>query len=524
MANSDSNNPFRRRSQIPPPPRHPTPHVRLNSGPLNILIDTSPETTASTGRSLTQPYSRSSPLQSPASQRSFWSNDGQAVESTDLLLPPSSRTRAGRYHDDSPLGSPTSPRSPNSPTFSRRSSWSSESIASSRAGPFASPFDDYSRAPSRTGSEDELINTQTVSQKYNIQPSDGLLLYPEDVEKDDYLHNPEPNEKDGYGFTCCTSRGAVNVGGMVLIILGTLALFIGYPVLTFVQRLVEPAKTSCQGDPLCIDAQGFDLLKNVRRTLIDPDTPESVYTRTTHRGVKQKLVFSDEFNVDGRTFYEGDDPYWQGMDYWYGVTQDLEWYDPDALTTKDGTLNIKFDAFQNHNLNYRSGMLQSWNKLCVKGGYIEASVSLPGRGDTIGFWPGVWSMGNLGRAGYAATTDGMWPYSYDDVCDAGITPNQSDTSGVSLLPGMKLPACTCSGEDHPSPGISRSAPEIDAIEASVGYLDPPDKAAIGHASQSYQIAPFDVFYRPDYGEKEAIRPCLHYTDPFQISSSSTIRA
>ena len=37
-------------------------------------------------------------------------------------------------------------------------------------------------------------------------------------------------------------------------------------------------------------------------------------------------------------------------------------------------------------------------------------------------------------------------------------------SGLSYLPGLRLPACTCVGEDHPSPGISRSAPEIDAIE------------------------------------------------------------
>lgn len=43
---------------------------------------------------------------------------------------------------------------------------------------------------------------------------------------------------------------------------------------------------------------------------------------------------------------------------------------------------------------------------------MEASISLPGAGDTIGFWPGFWSMGNLGRPGYAATTDGLWPYSY----------------------------------------------------------------------------------------------------------------
>jgi beta-glucanase (GH16 family) len=181
----------------------------------------------------------------------------------------------------------------------------------------------------------------------------------------------------------------------------------------------------------------------------------------------------------------------------------LQWYDPDALWTQDGALNIKFDAFQNHNLNYRSGMLQSWNKLCFKGGRLEASISLPGRGDTSGFWPGFWAMGNLGRPGYLATTDGMWPYSYDNLCDAGITPNQSDPSGLNYLPGMRLPACSCTGEDHPTPGLSRSAPEIDAIEASVSYLQPPAGAAIGSASQSLQTAPFDVYWRPDYGE-----PCM----------------
>lgn len=175
----------------------------------------------------------------------------------------------------------------------------------------------------------------------------------------------------------------------------------------------------------------------------------------------------------------------------------IQWYDPDALTTSNGTLKIQFDAFQNHNLNYRSGMLQSWNKLCFKGGYMEASISLPGKGDVIGFWPGFWAMGNLGRPGYAATTDGTWPYSYHDVCDAGISANQSDPDGLSELPGMRLPACTCDGETHPSAGKSRTAPEIDAIEGSVGYLDSPIGAAIGIASQSLQVAPFDTFWRPN---------------------------
>lgn len=81
-----------------------------------------------------------------------------------------------------------------------------------------------------------------------------------------------------------------------------------------------------------------------------------------------------------------------------------------------------------HDLDYQGGMLQSWNKLCFTGGYIEVSVSLPGTPQISGFWPGeygyesqtydlrlismlagVWTMGNLGRPGYGATTEGVWP-------------------------------------------------------------------------------------------------------------------
>lgn len=88
-----------------------------------------------------------------------------------------------------------------------------------------------------------------------------------------------------------------------------------------------------------------------------------------------ELVFSDEFNVEGRTFYPGDDPYWEASDLWYGVTADLEWYvavvcwlryriliklnsffcgkryDPSAITTKDGVslyfsyCSIGFDVY-----------------------------------------------------------------------------------------------------------------------------------------------------------------------------------
>jgi len=370
-------------------------------------------------------------------------------------------------------------------------------------GPFASPFDD-SRAPSRAGSDDD-INTQTVSEKFNIMPSAGLLLFPEDVEKDDYLHNPDPNDKEDK-CDVFSKRGFMNLGGLAFITIGVLVLFIGYPVLTSLRRVTGvTSKKLCSEDVNCLSNE-VPLLKNQRTSLIDPDTPDSAMSKTAKDGTKMKLVFSDEFNTDGRTFYDGDDPYFQGVDIWYGVTGDMEWYDPDALSTANGTLNIKFDAFQNHNLNYRSGMLQSWNKLCFKGGRIEASISLPGRGDQGGFWPGFWTMGNLGRPGYAATTEGMWPYSYEDICDAGITANQSSTDGISFLPGMRMPACTCKNEDHPSPGNSRSSPEIDVIEAQMGFIDVDYGRGTGAVSQSFQVAPFDIFYQPDYEYVELYDP------------------
>lgn len=54
--------------------------------------------------------------------------------------------------------------------------------------------------------------------------------------------------------------------------------------------------------------------------LIDSDTPKDVYTLASWADEKTQLqlVFSDEFNVDGRTFYPGDDPYWEAenLHYW----------------------------------------------------------------------------------------------------------------------------------------------------------------------------------------------------------------
>jgi beta-glucanase (GH16 family) len=108
-------------------------------------------------------------------------------------------------------------------------------------------------------------------------------------------------------------------------------------------------------------------------------------------------------------------------------TNNLEWYDPAAITTSDGALEITLSKKETHGLQYQGGMMTTWNKFCFTGGRIETSVSLPGASNVMGLWPAIWAMGNLGmlrlsllftcpsyssnsmigRAGYGASLEGM---------------------------------------------------------------------------------------------------------------------
>lgn len=98
-------------------------------------------------------------------------------------------------------------------------------------------------------------------------------------------------------------------------------------------------------------------------SLIDDSTPSDAYARTGFDGQQYELVFSDEFNTDGRTFWPGDDPYWEAVDLHYWATKDVEWYDPDAVTTEGGDMVITMTEQPWNGLNFRSGMVQSWNKM-----------------------------------------------------------------------------------------------------------------------------------------------------------------
>ncbi|KAJ7134394.1 glycoside hydrolase family 16 protein [Mycena epipterygia] len=367
------------------------------------------------------------------------------------------------------LGLPPSapPSASNSTTSSHNHNSVINGVATGEIGASYGPYS-YPQ-PSR----DTVFSNSRFSNAASMIQGDGLIrsntttgssqLWDTDPDLDDALHNPEIPDRASK-WTLFSLRGWANTTALVVLVGGLIALFAGYPIIASFHMT-----SSTLG--------AFNLDKK-----------------------KYNLIFSDEFNTDGRSFYPGDDPYWEAVDLHYWPTGDLEWYDPGAVTTKDGKLVITMSEQSNHDLNFQSGMLQSWNKFCFTTGYVEVAISLPGTPLTPGFWPGAWTMGNLGRAGYGATTEGMWPYTYD-TCDLGTFPNQTAkdntpaaalTGGngkeLSFLPGQRVSACTCPGGDHPGPDVSvgRGVPEIDIIEAQIDV-----SLFEGQVSQSYQVAPFN---------------------------------
>ncbi|KAK7045601.1 hypothetical protein VNI00_007434 [Paramarasmius palmivorus] len=329
----------------------------------------------------------------------------------------------------------------------------------------------------------------SLSEKYSLDVDPrkwGSNLSVDVPEPDDYVYAPAHDMHAGSAHI--SKRAISNLGCLFILIICILGLFIGYPIATFQIHFV-----STQGG---FNLGGLNASGQVpdigNHGLIDLDTPSEAYTKPGWRdpSKRMQLVFSDEFNRDGRTFYPGDDAYWEAVDLHYWGTNNLEWYDPEAITTRNGSLVITLSRKETHDLHYQG-------------------VILPGANNVLGLWPAIWTMGNLGRACYGASLEGMWPYTYD-ACDVGTLANQTlngepkaatvdgdEGKGgfLSFLPGQRLSRCTCPGESHPGPMhpdgtyVGRSSPEIDVYEAQIN-----ENTFIAQVSQSGQWAPFNRAY------------------------------
>ncbi|KAI9911488.1 hypothetical protein PsorP6_009745 [Peronosclerospora sorghi] len=256
---------------------------------------------------------------------------------------------------------------------------------------------------------------------------------------------------------------------------------------------------------------------------VDPTTPARAYEKTTSRGDRWHLVMSDEFNVPHRSFRPGADHLWTSLEKPDGVNGALEVYAHNLTSTAcapDGTCYfyikavdevttltvynayLPTPAYENVSFYYRAAMVQSWNKFCYQGGLVEVRVQLPGavsqasgnpdvaRGQagrvTSGAfyptWPGIWMMGNLGRAIFSASTSRMWPFSYNECAPDVFDPRN-----------QRISAC----DDNPGYGLNkrqgRGAPEIDLLEGGGTTISSSVQIAPG-MPRAYRVFPAEETY------------------------------
>ena len=172
---------------------------------------------------------------------------------------------------------------------------------------------EYSANGGKKMSFRDLVNMDSVN-PFSWDTMDGK------PEPDDDLHDPAKIDPESSKWS---KRAILNIGSVGLLALGLVMLFAGYPI---IREMVSRHHYSTQG--------GFGLggtnatgqvssVPGVRTTLIDPDTPPNAYTRKGSDGSEYNLVFSDEFEMDGRSFYPGDDPYWTAVDLHYWATNNV---------------------------------------------------------------------------------------------------------------------------------------------------------------------------------------------------------
>lgn len=215
------------------------------------------------------------------------------------------------------------------------------------------------------------------------------------------------------------------------------------------------------------------------------------------------LVMSDEFNVPGRVFTDGHDPTWTALDKNDYTNNALHYYASTHATTAGGNLDIKtntektevvgFDdvkrVSERVTKNFKSAMLQSWNKFCFTGGIIEAEVELPGRSDVGGLWPAFWLLGNIARHTYVGSSSNIWPWSRTS-CDP------------KMVDAQKISGCLNTEHFGMKKGTGRGAPEIDIFEVQPGNVkhntEQFSKMSAGQpfSSASLQVAPGKSWQRP----------------------------
>ncbi|KAG6917152.1 hypothetical protein DXG01_003665 [Tephrocybe rancida] len=223
---------------------------------------------------------------------------------------------------------------------------------------------------------------------------DPLMDDNEMIDEVDKLHDPAGKMSHDSG-RALSARGFFNFAALIALVAALLTLFILYPVYSFFHNdglsaaIVGNTRINSTGQASSFE---FDprsqIPMNSLAGFIDPATPQEALTRRSEDGVLYDLVFSDEFNVDERSFSKGDDPIWKAVED--------EMHDSRLVATRNGylILSTRTSPIGGRDAGSRekvTSVLQQRTTICLSDGFIEMSVASPPSTDNDYLvWSGSW--------------------------------------------------------------------------------------------------------------------------------------
>lgn len=228
-----------------------------------------------------------------------------------------------------------------------RSGYSSVANPRAQYGPSAKLGTPSSSSQGLTTSDSSRTALGDVSGTNKLAGAGAFGMMDDDDDMDDHIHNfsaadkRNPNAMTPFDIT--SARGWANALTLVFLMLALVGIFALYPILSFYTNDRNSVGANASGFNLGgVNSTGqYPDIPGLPR-MIDADTPDNVKSRTGFDGEEWVLVFSDEFNQEGRTFYPGDDPFWTAVDIHYWGTKwvfDRPCQKRILLTTHLATLN-----------------------------------------------------------------------------------------------------------------------------------------------------------------------------------------
>ncbi|PFH49835.1 glycoside hydrolase family 16 protein [Amanita thiersii Skay4041] len=235
---------------------------------------------------------------------------------------------------------------------------------------------------------DSIISLSSDS-KYptgSISSERGLIAYAYDpslddqgpADEEDLLHDPKEKAIRVGGYEI-SWRGVTNMSALALLIGALMALFVVYPVVAFYRdngrnaAIVGNTRINATGQADSVSFDQRDQIPLLTQTsLIDHATPLDAVALRGPNGEVFKLISSDEYQIDGRTFGEGEDFMW-------AVASNSA---RKSAVTNNGYAVITDDA-----------PLRSIASSCLDQGFIEVSFTMPDTKEHVrAYWSGVWSF------------------------------------------------------------------------------------------------------------------------------------